>query len=183
MRLLCPPTSPGICSIHVHWVRDAFSTSYSLPSPFFAFNLFQHQWLFQWVSSLYQVAKILELQVQHQSFQWILRTDSFRTDWLDLVSIQRLLKILHIQSTSQILSRDVTLKVQAFNSSESPNKSKYTHLNFPTVLYVLLSKFNCWTIFNCWTKRVWGFCRVGQAQNSWTGTQLFHLFLLIFIAV
>ena len=53
---------------------------------------FQHQGLFQWVSSLHQVAKVLELQLQHQSFQWILRTDfplvltgQFRID-LDLQS-------------------------------------------------------------------------------------------------
>ena len=46
----------------------------SSPSPP-AFNLSQHQGLFQWVSSLHQVAKGLELQLQHQSFQWIFRTD------------------------------------------------------------------------------------------------------------
>ena len=39
--------------------------------------------LFQWVGSLHQVAKVLELQVQHQSFQWIFRI-SFRIDWFDL---------------------------------------------------------------------------------------------------
>ena len=44
------------------------------PSPF-AFNLSQHQGLFQWVSSLHQVAKVLEFQLQHQSFQWIFRTE------------------------------------------------------------------------------------------------------------
>ena len=38
-------------------------------------NLFQHQGLFPWVSSSHQVAKGLELQLQHQSFQWIFRTD------------------------------------------------------------------------------------------------------------
>ena len=46
----------------------------SSPSPP-AFNLSQHQGLFQWVSSLHQVAKVLEFQLQHQSFQWIFRTD------------------------------------------------------------------------------------------------------------
>ena len=40
-----------------------------------AFNLSQHQGLFKWVSSLHQVAKVLEFQLQHQSFQWIFRTD------------------------------------------------------------------------------------------------------------
>ena len=38
-------------------------------------SIFQHQGLFQWVSSSHQVAKVLELQLQHQSFQWIFRTD------------------------------------------------------------------------------------------------------------
>ena len=46
----------------------------SSPSPP-TFNLSQHQGLFQWVSSLHQVAKILEFQHQHQSFQWMLRTN------------------------------------------------------------------------------------------------------------
>ena len=42
---------------------------------------FPHQGLFQWVSSSHQVAKVLEFQLQHQSFQWICRTD-FLWDWL-----------------------------------------------------------------------------------------------------
>ena len=46
----------------------------SSPSPP-AFNLSQHQGLFQGVSSLHQVAKVLEFQLQHQSFQRIVRTD------------------------------------------------------------------------------------------------------------
>ena len=46
----------------------------SSPSPP-AFNLSQHQGLFKWVSSSHQVAKLLEFQLQHQSFQWIFRTD------------------------------------------------------------------------------------------------------------
>ena len=45
------------------------------PLLLFAINLSQYQYLFQWVSSLHQVAKVLELQLQHQSFQWIFRVD------------------------------------------------------------------------------------------------------------
>ena len=61
---------------HVHWVGDAMQPSYPLPSPSPpAFNLSQHQGLFKWVSSLHQVAKVLEFQLQHQSFQWTPRTD------------------------------------------------------------------------------------------------------------
>ena len=63
-----------LAETHVHRVGDAIQPSHPLlsPSPL-AFNLSQHQGLLQWVSSSLQVAKILEFQ--HQSFQWIFRTD------------------------------------------------------------------------------------------------------------
>ena len=68
---------------HVHWVGDAIQPSHPLSSPSPpALILSQHEGLFQWVSSSHQVAKVLELQLQHQSFQWILI--SFRIDWFDL---------------------------------------------------------------------------------------------------
>ena len=61
---------------HVHRVSDAIQPSHALSSPIPpAFNLSQHQGLFQWVSSLHQVAKLLEFQLQHQSFQWTSRID------------------------------------------------------------------------------------------------------------
>ena len=65
---------------YVLWVDDTIQPSHPL-SPSFAFNLSQQQGLFQWVSSLYQVATVLELQLQHQSFQWIFRVD-VPQDWL-----------------------------------------------------------------------------------------------------
>ena len=85
---LCNPmdcTTPGfpvlhylleLAQTHVHQVGDAFQPSHSLlsPSPP-AFNLSQHQGLFQWVNSSHQVAKLLKLQFQHQSFQWIFKAD------------------------------------------------------------------------------------------------------------
>ena len=58
---------------HVHWVSDAIQPL-SSPSPP-AFNLSQHQGLFRWVSSSHQVKKVLEFQLQPQSFQWIPRTN------------------------------------------------------------------------------------------------------------
>ena len=61
---------------HVHWVGDAIQPSHPLSSPSPpAPNPSQHQGLFQWVSSSHQVAKVLEFQLQHQSFQWTPRTD------------------------------------------------------------------------------------------------------------
>ena len=67
---------PEFTHTHVHWVHDAIQPSHPLSSPSPpAFNLSQHQGIFQGVSSSHQVAKGLEFQLQHQSFQWIFRTD------------------------------------------------------------------------------------------------------------
>ena len=70
-----------LAQTHVHWVGDAIQSSCLLLSPSPAFNLSQHQDLFKWVSSSYQVARVLQLQLQHQFFQWIFRTD-FLLGWL-----------------------------------------------------------------------------------------------------
>ena len=85
---LCDPmnhSTPGLPVHHqlpeftqtlVHWVGDAIQPAHPLSSPSTpVLNLSQHQGLFQWVSSLHQVAKVLEFQLQNQSFQWTLRTD------------------------------------------------------------------------------------------------------------
>ena len=72
----CPSVTPEFTQIHVHWVGDAIQLSHPLSSPSPpALNLSQHQGLFKWVSSSHQVAKVLEFQLQHQSFQWIFKTD------------------------------------------------------------------------------------------------------------
>ena len=64
-----------------------------LSPPFIpALNVSQHQGLFQWVSSLHQVGKVLELQFQHQSFQCLFRIDFLRTDWFHLLSVQGTLR-------------------------------------------------------------------------------------------
>ena len=64
-----------LAQTHVCWGGDAIQPSHPLLSPSSpAFSLSQHQGLFQWVSSSHQVAKVLELQLQHQSFQWTPRT-------------------------------------------------------------------------------------------------------------
>jgi len=73
---------PKLAQTHILWVSDAIQSSHPLayPSPS-AFILSQHQSLFQGVNSSHQVAKVLEFQLQHQSFQWIFRTN-FLEDWL-----------------------------------------------------------------------------------------------------
>ena len=61
---------PEFTQTHVHWVSDAIQPSHPLSSPSPpAFSLSQHQGLFKWVSSSHQVAKVLEFQLQHHSFQ------------------------------------------------------------------------------------------------------------------
>ena len=85
---LCDPmdcSTPGFPVLHdllkfaqtqVLWVNDAIQPPHSLSSPSPpAFNLSQHHSLFQWVCSSNQVAKVLELQLQHWSFQRMFRVD------------------------------------------------------------------------------------------------------------
>ena len=73
---------------HVHWVGDAVQPSYPLSSPSPpAFNLSQHQGLLKWVSSLHQVAKVLEFKLQHQSFQWMNIQDWFPLGWTGWISL------------------------------------------------------------------------------------------------
>ena len=67
---------PESTQTHVHCVGDAIQTSHPLSSPSPpALNLSQHHGLFKWVRSSHEVAKLLEFQLQHQSFQWTPRTD------------------------------------------------------------------------------------------------------------
>ena len=87
---------PELAQTHIHQVGDATQPSHplSFPSPP-AFNLSQHQGLFQWMSSLHQVVKVLELQLQHyfpsNEYPGLI---SLRIDWLDLLAVQGTLKSL-----------------------------------------------------------------------------------------
>ena len=95
-----------LAQTHVHWVGYAIQPSPPLfpPSPS-AFNLSQNQGLFQWVSSSHQVARVLEFQLQHQSFNEYSGLISFRMDWFDLLAVQGTLKSLlqHRSSKASIL--------------------------------------------------------------------------------
>ena len=85
---LCDPmdcSTPGLpvphhllrfAQVHVHCFGDAIQPSHPLmPSCSSTLNLSQHQGLFQWASCSHQMTKILEFQLQHQSFQWVFRVD------------------------------------------------------------------------------------------------------------
>ena len=104
MSALCEPmdcSTPGssvlhslleFAQTHVHWVSDAIQPSHLLPSPSpFAFSLSQSQGLFQWVGSLHQVAKVLELQFSINPSNEYSGLISFR---VDLLAVQGTLKSL-----------------------------------------------------------------------------------------
>ena len=104
--ILCDPidcSKPGFPVLHyvlelaqtyVLWNGDAIQPFHPLfPHSPFAFNLSQHHGLFQWINSFHQVAKVLELQLQHQFFQYSVLI-SIRIDWFDLLAVQRTLKSL-----------------------------------------------------------------------------------------
>ena len=112
-RLPCPSPTPGACSNSCPSI-DAIQPSHPLSSPSPpAFNLSQHQGLFRWVSSLHQMAKVLELQLQHQLFQYS-GLISLRFDWLDLLAVHGNLKSLlqHHSSKASILWHSAFFRVQ-----------------------------------------------------------------------
>ena len=106
---------PEFTQTHVHHSIHLIQPSHPLwsPSPP-TFNLSQHQGLFKWVNSLHEVAKVLEFQLQHQSFQWTPRPISFRMDQLDLLAVQRTLKSLlqHHSSKAWVLWHSAFFIVQ-----------------------------------------------------------------------
>ena len=106
---------PGFIQTHVHWVSDAIQPSHPLSSPSSpALNLSQHQGLLQWVSSLHQVAKVLELRFSISPSNEYSVLISFRIDWLDLLAVQGTLKSLyhHHNSKALILQHSTFFMVQ-----------------------------------------------------------------------
>ena len=101
---------PEFTQTHIHWVSDDIQPSHPLSSPSPpALNPSQHQGLLQWVSSSHQVAKVLELQLQHQSFQWIFRTDLIWTGWISFQS----------KGLSRVFSNTTVQKHQFFSAQLS----------------------------------------------------------------
>ena len=111
---------------HVHWVGDPIQPFHLLlsPSPP-ALNLSQHQGLFKWVNSSHQVAKVLEFQLQHQSFQWVFKVD-FLYDWLlGSPCIQGTLKsfLQHHSSKASILWHSASFIVQLSHPNMTTGKT------------------------------------------------------------
>ena len=94
---------PELTQTHVHQVGDAIQPSHPLSSPSPpAFNLSQHQGLFQWVSSSHQVAKVLDFSFSISPSNEYSGLSSFRMDWLDLLVVQGTLKSLLQHHSSKV---------------------------------------------------------------------------------
>ena len=122
----CPWPTQEFTETHVHPVGDFIQPSHPLlsPSPP-ALNPSQDQSLFEWVSSSHEVAKELEFQPQHQSFQWTPGLVSFRIDWLDLLAVQGNLKSLpqHHSTKASILQCSAFFIVQLSHPNMTTQKT------------------------------------------------------------
>ena len=152
----CPSPIPGLhpnsCTSR-WWCHPAISSSSSpfLPVP----NPSKHQGLFQWVNSLHEVAKVLEFQLQHQSFQWTPKgLISFRMDWLDLLAVQGL---------SRAFSSTTVQKHQFFGAQLSSQCNSHIHPDLRlSVVYVLLTSYVPGIVLNGLHGWVSSWKRVGE---------------------
>ena len=107
------------------------------------------RFFFKWVSSSHQVAKVLEFQLQHQSFQWIFRVFiSFRIDLFDLLAVQGTLKSLlqHDSSKASVLQCSTFFMVQLshpyMTNGETIALTMWTFVGkVMTLLFIILSRF------------------------------------------
>ena len=127
---------PEFTQTHVHRVGDAIQPSHPMSSPSPpAPNPSQHQGLLQWVNSSHEVTKVLEFQLQHQSFQWTPRTDLSHEIKRQLLLGRKVMTNLD----SMFKSRDITL----------PTKVPLVKaMVFPVAVY----GYESWTIkkAECW---------------------------------
>ena len=157
----------------VHRVGDAIQPSHPLSSPSPpALNLSQHQGLFQWVSSSHQVAKVLEFQFQHQSFQWTPGLISFRIDCLDLLAVRGTLKNLvqNHSSKASILWHSASFIVQLSHPYVTTGKNTI----------VILSVYRCNLIYIVFLfyKTLYKFMWV---ENTYTHPLLYVLICFSFV--
>ena len=145
-----------LAQTHVHWVGDVIQLSHPLlpPAPH-AFDLSQHQGLFQWVNSLNQVAKVLEFQLKLQSFHEYSRLISFRMDLLDVLIVQGTLKSLlqHHSSEAPVFQHPAFLMVQLSHPYMTTGKIIALIMwNFVGKLMSLFFWVQTCMVFNKWHK-------------------------------
>ena len=124
---------------HDHQVGDGIQPFHPLSSPFPpALNLSQQHGLFKWISSMHQVAKVLEYQLQNQSYHEHPGLISFRMDWLDLLAVQGTLKSLlqHHSSKASILWCSAFFVVQLLHPYMTTGKT------------IALTRWTLWTNYS-----------------------------------
>ena len=125
--------TPGVCSdsCPLDWrCHPTISSSFAPYPP--ALSPSQNYWLFQCIVSSHHVVKVMELQIQHQSFQWIFRVSFLRIGRLDLLAVQGTLKSLpqHHNLKASVLWCSVIYMVELSHSYMTTGKT------------MLLSRFN-----------------------------------------
>ena len=155
----------------VHWLGVAFQPSHPLscPSPP-TINLSQNQSHFQWVSSSYQVAKVLKFQLQHQSFQWTPRTDFLQDGLIGSPCIQWTLKSLlqHHSSKASILRCSAFFIVQLSHPYMTTGKTialtRRTFIGTPVSMYIIKKEWDNKGWKECGEKRThlhcWWECKL-----------------------
>ena len=116
----CPYQLPEFTQTHDHRVGDAIQPSHPLSSPSPpALKLSQHQGLFKWVSSWHHMAKVLEFQLRHQSFQWNTQ-DWSSLGWTGWISLQS-------KGLSRVFSNTTVQKHQFFSTQLSSQSNSHIH--------------------------------------------------------
>ena len=124
---------------HVYWVGNPIQPSHFLSPPFPpAFNLSQHQGIFQWVSFLHQMSKYWSFSFSISPSNQYSGLISFRIDWFDLLAVQGTLKSLaqHHSSEASILQHSAFFMVQ------------FSHLFMTTVKIIALRLVIAIPIYN-----------------------------------
>ena len=157
---------PESAQTHVHWVGDAIQLFHPLLPPSLpALNLSPNQGLFQRAGSSHPVAKVLELQLQQQSFQWIFRVDSHRIDWFEFLAVQGTLK-------RSLAPRFKSIKFGGCSSRLRFPWNSHSYFNFisrikgPLFQLLLLLPQHSWSKFHP-LLRTWISSWAGTAQQ-WT---------------
>ena len=183
-----------VAKVHVHWIGDAIQPSHTLlPSSPSAFNLSKYQGLSHCVSCLHQVAKVLELQLQHQSFQRVFRGDFLKIDWFDLLAFQGTLKSLlqHHSSKASVLQCSTLFIVQLYHRYVTTRKTinRYTTVckilfafpGYKSLVCCILqnTKVRFFFYFSCYIPHLTSFSTNLIPFSSWYfGWQISHHFSL-----
>ena len=134
---------PEFAQSHVHWIGDAIQPSHPLSSPSPpAFNLSQHQGLFQWVGSSNQAPKCWSFSFSISSSNEYLGRTPFRLDWLDLLAGQGTLKSLlqHHSSKASVLWHSAFFIVQLSHPYMTTGKT----IALTRQMSVITREHHCW---------------------------------------